>query len=49
MWTTSLFPRKGTYLVPIKVAIQKAEGLEVGDVVTAALSIALPEWIPPDR
>lgn len=48
-WTTSLFPKDGGYLVPIKVAAQKAEGIEVGDVVTIELSIALPEWIPPDR
>ena len=48
-WTTSLFPRDGRYLVPIKVAIQKAEGLEVGEPVTASLRIALPEWTPPDR
>jgi uncharacterized protein DUF1905 len=48
-WTTSLFPKDGGYLVPIKVAAQKAEGIEVGDVVTIELSIALPEWIPADR
>jgi Domain of unknown function (DUF1905) len=47
-WTTSLFPRNGLYLVPIKVAIQRAEALEVGDVVTATLRIALPEWISSD-
>jgi hypothetical protein len=46
-WTTSLFPRKGRYLVPIKVVIQKAEELEVGDVVRATLKIALPELTPP--
>jgi hypothetical protein len=33
--------------VPIKVVIQKAEGLEVGDLVTATLRIALPELPPP--
>ncbi|MGH2392761.1 MAG: DUF1905 domain-containing protein [Candidatus Limnocylindria bacterium] len=48
-WTTSLFPRNGRYLVPIKVAIQKAESLEVGDSVAASLSITLPDLIPPDR
>jgi hypothetical protein len=48
-WTTSLFPRNGRYLVPIKVAIQRAERLEVGDRVSATLRIALPEWMPPDR
>lgn len=34
---TALFPRDGIYLLPLKVAIQKAEGIEIGDVVTAAL------------
>ena len=48
-WTTSLFPRDGGYLVPIKVAVQKAESIEVGDEVTMELRIALEEWIPPDR
>ncbi len=48
-WTTSLFPRNGRYLVPIKVAIQRAERLEVGDRVSVTLRIALPEWMPPDR
>ena len=48
-WTTSLFPRNGRYLVPIKAAVQKAEGIEVGDIVTVELSITLDEWIPPDR
>jgi hypothetical protein len=48
-WTTSLFPRAGRYLVPIKVAIQKAESLEVGDPVTASVRITLPDWIPPER
>jgi hypothetical protein len=48
-WTTSLFPRNGRYLVPIKVAIQRAESLEVGDTVPVSLRITLPEWIPPDR
>lgn len=31
MWTTSLFPKDGLYLVPIKADIRKAEGLEEGD------------------
>ena len=48
-WTTSLFPRDGRYLVPIKVAVQRAEGLEVGDEVTATMRIALPDFVPPDR
>lgn len=32
-WTTSLFPRDGGYLLGIKVAVQWAEGIVIGDVV----------------
>lgn len=38
-FTTSLFPRDGGYLVPMKVAVQRAEGVEVGDVVHVRLTI----------
>lgn len=38
-WTTSLFPKDGRYLIPIKVIVQKAEGLQVGDVVSLQLEI----------
>ncbi len=38
-WTTSLFPKNGRYLVPIKVIVQKAEGLQVGDSVSLQLEI----------
>lgn len=31
VWETSLFPKDGGYLVPIKVAVRRAEGLENGD------------------
>jgi len=30
---TMLYPRNGTYFVPIKVAIQRAEKVELGDVI----------------
>ena len=30
-WTTSLFPKDGGYIVPIKVSVRKADKLEVGD------------------
>lgn len=36
-FTTSLFPRDETYLVPMKVAVRRAEGLELGDQVTIRL------------
>ena len=32
-WTTSLFPKDGRYLVPVKDAIRRAEGIGTGDVV----------------
>jgi hypothetical protein len=38
-WTTSLFPKDGRYLVPVKAQVRKAEGLEEGDVVTVRLAI----------
>ncbi|HEX7349799.1 DUF1905 domain-containing protein [Brachybacterium sp.] len=38
-FTTSLFPRDGGYLVPVKVAVQRAEQVEVGDEVDVALWI----------
>lgn len=38
-WTTALFPREGGYLIPIKVAVQRAEQLEVGDTVTILLTV----------
>lgn len=37
-WTTSLWPKNGGYVVPLKDKIRKAEGLEVGDVVTIQLT-----------
>lgn len=40
-WTTSLFPKDGRYIVPVRAAVQKAEALEVGDVVTVRLSVAV--------
>ena len=39
-WTTSLFPKNGGYVVPIKDKVRRAEGLEVGDPVTVTLTVA---------
>lgn len=41
-FTTSLFPRNETYLLPIKVAVQRAEGLGLGDRVEALIEIRAP-------
>ena len=38
-WETSLFPKDGGYVVPIKDAVRKAEGLAEGD--TARVSLAI--------
>jgi len=36
---TSLFPKDGLYLVPIKASVRKAEHLEKGDEVTVRLEV----------
>ena len=38
-WTTSLFPKDGRYLVPIRKTVRLAEGLAEGDVVDVELVI----------
>jgi hypothetical protein len=38
-WTTSLFPKDGLYLVPVKTSVRKAEQLEEGDTVTIHLEV----------
>lgn len=38
-WKTSLFPKNGGYIVPIKDSVRAAEGLEVDDTVTLALTV----------
>lgn len=38
-WTTSLFPKDGRYIVPIKASIRSAEHLEEGDQVTIQLDV----------
>jgi hypothetical protein len=38
-FATSLFPKDGGYLVPVKEAVRRAERLQLGDVVEVALSI----------
>jgi hypothetical protein len=40
-WTTSLFPKDGRYLVPLKDLVRTAEGLEVGDVVMVRLAVGV--------
>jgi Domain of unknown function (DUF1905) len=38
-FSTSLWPKDGGYVVPIKDAVRRAEGLRVGDEVTVRLHV----------
>jgi hypothetical protein len=38
-WKTSLFPKDGSYIVPIKAIARKAEHLEEGDTVSVRLEV----------
>lgn len=38
-WTTSLFPKNGGYVVPLKDRVREAENVEVGDTVTVRLVV----------
>ena len=40
-FTTSLFPKDGRFLLPVKDAVRRAEGLELDDLVTVHLMIDL--------
>lgn len=39
-WKTSIFPeKKGTYVLPVKAAVRKKEGIEEGDTVKLSLTL----------
>ena len=38
-WTTSLWPKNGGYVVPLKDKVRKAERIDVGDTVTVGLAV----------
>lgn len=40
-WATSMFPKDGGYIVPVKASIRKAERLGEGDNVTVQLDVRL--------
>jgi hypothetical protein len=40
-WTTSLFPKDGLYVVPLKADVRRAEKLEEGDTVQVRLTVAV--------
>ena len=39
-WRTSIFPGSDGYVLPMKRAIRRAEGLDVGDTATVAIELA---------
>lgn len=40
-WATSLWPKDGAYVVPVKTNVRRAEGLEIGDPVVVDLAVAV--------
>jgi hypothetical protein len=38
-WTTSLWPKDGGYIVPLKLAVRRTESVDVGDTVTVRLTL----------
>jgi hypothetical protein len=38
-WRTSLFPKDGKYLVPLKTSVRKAAAVDLGDVVSVRLTV----------
>ncbi|MQA78775.1 MAG: DUF1905 domain-containing protein [Streptosporangiales bacterium] len=38
-WATSLFPKDGLYVLPVKDAVRRTEGLDEGDTVTVRLVV----------
>jgi hypothetical protein len=42
-WRTSLFPKEGRYVVPVKDAVRRAEELDEGDTVVVRLTVD-PRW-----
>lgn len=39
VWKTSMFPKEGSYILPIKTSVRKAEKLEEGDTVKIRLQV----------
>jgi hypothetical protein len=38
-WRTSLWPKEGGYVVPLKTMVRRAEGIDVADTVTVRLTV----------
>ena len=43
-FSTSLFPRQGGYLVPLKDAVRNALGISKGETITLSLKLGEPEF-----
>jgi hypothetical protein len=41
IWTTSLWPKGGGYIVPLKLAVRRAERIEIGDRVSLTLRVGV--------
>ena len=41
-WTTSLWPKDGRYVVPVKAHVRKAERLDEGETVAVRLAVRVP-------
>ena len=39
LWTTSLYPKNGRYLLPVKTWVRRAEAIDVGDTVSVRLLV----------
>ena len=48
-YSTSLFPRNGIYLVPVKSKVQKAEDVKVGDSIAVRIEIEVRSFDPWQR
>lgn len=48
-WETSLFPKDGRYLVPVKARVRRAEDIDEGDLVTVRLTAGGPACGRPAR
>lgn len=43
VWRTSVFPSSDCFVLPVKKAVRRAEGIEVGDPVRVSLDVLLSE------
>lgn len=40
-WTTSLWPKDGGYIVPLKTAVRRAEHIELGEPIVVRVRVAV--------